>query len=819
MPSKRLRLLHDLGGDVRFSWRLLRRHPIYTSACVLTLALGIGATTSVYAVIDATLLLPYRSPDRLVAVGAWSKDPNGVETAYAASQIELLRWRAATRAFESIDAVEPRMLALTGNGDPEVVKAAAVTSGLFAMLGVAPQIGRTFTEDEERTDAARVVISDRLWRRRRPGVDAPGIGGVITLDGRPYDVVGVMPPGFKPLLIESDVWLPLHPTVDPAKLNLRIMAAAGRLRAGVTAVQAERELVPASAGLAREFPSSHGRMRPHVAPLGKQLYGSQAPGVVALAGAVLVLLILASVNVMNLTLGHLAERREEIAVRAMLGGSRWRLVRLQTIENGLIALAGCGLGLVIMNEWLPAILATYRSARQTPIDATLDWRVAAFAACVTCGTALACGIYPAIRAERAAAGGSRAAAGRATGGRWERRLRTGLVIAQVALAVTLCGGAGAFALSLARILDVSPGFSADRVLTAQLMLSPVRYRDAAARAQLVERIIDRLSHVSGVAAVGTTQTTFLPNQSMQTLMFVDGLPADADHVQTANIRHVTPGYFSALRVPMVEGRALADRDRPGSPPVCVVSASFAKQYWPRASALGHQVRRNGPTASWMTVVGVVGDVMDAGLGVAAGPTLYVPYLQQNTPTARVTLVARTTGDPAAIVRRAEDAIWAEDPLQPVDAIGRLADVLVESAGDRRFQTLVLAAFAFVGLTLALVGVYGVSAAAIRARTREIGIRIALGASPRAAVRTMMSESVRHALIGVAVGVAIFLAVGRAASRLLYATSIDDPRVLVGAAVPLAAAAILISYVQARRLASLSPRLALNATRDSMSCRP
>jgi putative ABC transport system permease protein len=812
------RLFHDLIGDVTFSIRLLRRHATYAIACALTLALGIGATASVYAVVDATLLrpLPYRSPDRLVAVGAWSKGPDGTETSYAASQIELLRWRAATRAFESIEAVEPRTLALTGDGDPEVVKAAAVSSGLFDMLGVAPQIGRSFTAGEEQADAARAVISDRLWRLRF-NTDAACIGRVITLDGRPYDIVGIMPARFKPLLIESDVWVPLHATVDPAKQSLRIMAAAGRLRPRITVAQAERELAPLSAELAREFPASHGRMRPYIANLRDNLYGSQAPGVVALAGAVLLLLILASVNVMNLTLGHLAERRDEIAVRTMLGSSRWRLARLQIVETGILAAVGSALGLVIMSEWLPAILATYQTAGQTPIDAALDWRVAAFAALVTCGTALACGIYPALRADRAAtpSGTLHGSRGRASAGLWERRLRTGLVIAQVALAVTLSAGAAAFAMSLARVLDAPPGFSSDHVLTAQLMLAPLRYRDVTARSRFVAGMLDRVAQIPGVTGAGTTQTTFLPNQSMQTMMFVDGLPVDADHLQPANIRHVTPGYFSVLRVPLVDGRPFDNRDQLGATPVCIVSASFAKEYWPAASAIGHQVRRNGSTAKWMTVVGVARDVMDAGLGVAAGPTLYVPYLQQNTATARVSLLVRTTGDPLAVARQVQQAVWAGDPAQPLDSIGRLADVLVESTGDRRFQTLVLAAFAIVGLTLALVGVYGVSVSAINARTREVGIRMALGASPRGAVAGMLSDAAWQVSIGVGAGLLLFVAIGRAAARLLYATSIDDPRILLGAALPLAAAAMSISYLQARRLAAISP---LRALRDEIAVR-
>jgi predicted permease len=736
-----------------------------------------------------------------------SKGPDGSDTPYGPSQMELIRWQEARRSFEAIEAAEPRTMALTGRGEPELVQTAAVSSGLIPMLGVPPALGRVFSAGEERRGDACAVISERLRQRRFADVENP-VGKTVVLDGRSYDIVGVMPAGFAPLSIVSDAWIPLNATIDVGRLNVRVMAGAGRLRADATPEQAERELASISAQIAREYPASHGRMRPNVVSLREQLYGTQKPGLLALAAAVAVLLLLAAANVVNLTLGQLATRRGELAVRTAVGATRWRLIRLQLVESLLLAGIGGAAALLVVRAVLPSLLALYAASGSARVEATVDWRVAAFAAAVVVGTAIASGVYPALRAYDDISSGVRTVDGHVGRGHLEGRLRAALLVAQVALAVVLLCAAATFTLSLRRVLNAAPGFSPDHVLSAQLVLSPLRYTTVQQRARFVEGALGRIATIAGVEAAGSTQTTFLPNQSMQTAMWFDGQPADADHVEAVHIRHITPGYFEALRVTVLEGRALDPRDRAGAPMVCLVSARFARQYWPGQSALGHQVRRTGPTAPWLTVVGVVADVMDSGLGVEQGPMLYVPYLQQNTPFARVTLLVRAAGDPLAIAGDVQHAVWAEDPLQPVDGIARLDDVLADSTGDRRFQTLVLAAFALVGLGLALAGIYGVATAAVQSRTWEVGVRLALGATPAGIVRGMFDEGARRVLAGVVAGIAIFLAVGRATAALLYGTSFADPAVLIAAVLPLAVSALVITLIQARRLARVQPVVAL-----------
>jgi putative ABC transport system permease protein len=801
-------LVQGLAGDFRYAFRMMFRYKIFSAACVVTLALGIGAATAVFSVVDATLLrpLPYADAGRLMNLTVfltptWNGDPN---TLYVPSQIELMRWRSA-RGFASMDAIEPRLMALTGRGEPAVVNGAAVTSGYFPTLGVAPADGRVFTAQEEKADARLAVISDSFRQQHFPAGQS-ALGQNLVLDGSAYEIAGVMPPGFRVLSTPSEVWIPLNPSMDLARAGQRIMNVVGRLRPGVTQEQARQELVAISRQIARDFPATHAHTTPLLMDLRQQIYGSKRAGLILLAGAVGLLLLLACVNVFNLMYGHLAVRRGEFAIRALIGGERWRLARLQFVETGVLALMGGLLGMVLMDWMLGALLALNARPGQAPIDASLDLRVAVFGFLVTLAVAIAGGVFPAFRAQesRAETAVQRVAAARSGGGFLDRRVRAGLVVAQIALAVTLLCASGVFLTSLRRLLETQPGFSPENVWSGQLRLSPLRYRDAGSRAQFVREVLNRIGALPGVIAAGTTQTTFLPNQSMQTLAWVEGRTTDAQNAESFHIRHVTPGYFGALRAPVIEGRAIDDRDQMGTMPVCMVNARLARQIWPRESAIGHRIRRNSAAAQWMTIVGVAGDVMDNGLGVQPDATLYVAYFQQNTATARVSLVVRTGNDSASFGREIERAVWSVDPGQPVDALARLTGVLAQSAGDHRFQTILLASFALAGLLLAMIGVYGVTASAVTARTWEMGVRLALGATPGGVMMLLLSESARRILLGVALGVALFLALGRFAASQLYQTTVGDPRILAAATLPLVLTALVICYSQARELGAVDP---------------
>ena len=803
-------LLESLLRDATLSIRLLRRHRAYSLTALLTLALGLATTTAMFAVIDATLLrpLPFADPDRLVSLSSMMPGPRGEEIQYALTEIEIVRWREAATLVAGVEALQPRSMAMTGVGEPEVVRGAAVTSGLFPTLGVPPARGRLFTASEEARRVPLAVISDRLWQRRF-GASAAVIGRSIALDGATYEIVGVMPSGFRPLLDASEVWIPLAPQVDPAQQNARLTAGVARLRPGATPAQAEAELAAASARLAREFPTGHGKARPHVIPLRENLFGPQRPALVALGAGVLLLLLLACANVANLTLGHVSGRRAELAMRALLGASRARLVQQHIVQSLVVAAAGGALGLIAVIWSLPAVLALYARDGAAAAAVRIDWRVLAFAAAAIAASGVASGVLPALRATRTSGPlAGTLAVTRVGPGPRERRVRAALVVAQVAMAIALLCAAGTLLVSLERLLAAPRGYDADRVLTLQMLLPPVKYADVRARADVVDKIVARVSAVPGVRSAGTTQTTFMPNESMQTGLYVDGRPADPAAADAANIRHVTAGYFRTLRVPIVEGRPIDDRDRLGAAAVCMVSEDFARQFWPRESALGHQVRRNGAAAQWMTVVGVAADVMDAGAGVKPGPTLYVPYLQTNTRTARVTLVVSTEADPLASATAVRQAIWSIDPDQPVDRVARLTDLLVTSAGDQRFRTVLLGLFATSGLLLALVGVYGVAAASVAAKRWEAGVRLALGARPGALVLSMLRDTTTSVAAGAAAGVAVFLGFGRLLSNLLYQTAAADARIVAAAVALMTFGAVAAAWLQARHIAHVSPTAAL-----------
>ena len=794
--------------DIRYAVRTLRRFRLYTLAASLTLALGIGAATAVFSVIDATLLraLPYRDPDRLMAVTTALASPTAGTQVLPPSQIELVTWRTSTR-FESLEAAELRTLALTGAGDPEVLDTSAITSGLFPLLGVAPSLGRLFSDAEERQNAAVVVLSHGLWQRRfdaNPDV----LGQAITLGGRPHTIVGVMPPDVRLIFDTSVAWTPLNPVIDPARQNNRFMVAVGRLRSDATAAQAQAELAALSAPLAAQFPTGHSNATPVVERLHDNLFGARAPALRMLGVAALALLALACANVANLTLNHLLVRRGELATRSLLGAGTMRIVRLLIVQTTLVAVVGGAVGVGAVAALLPYLLALYNADGGAAVAFRIDWRVLAISGGTIAGTALLCTLLPALRIHRASARGHglRLAGARVTAGRAERRLRAALVCTQIGIAVALLCTSGALVKSLTAVLAVPPGYAADHVLTMQMMLPPALYPDAPARALFVERMLDRVQQVPGVTAVGTTQSTFLPNQGMATFMYVEGV-----HLENADrsaIRHITPGYFAALRVPILDGRAIDMRDRIGTTPVCMVSASFAARYFPNGGAVGRRVRRAGANAAWMTIVGVAGDVRDVGLVTPPVATLYVPYLQNNTATARVSLVARTQGDPVRSAASVRQAIWDVDRNQPISRVASLDAVLLEGASAERFRALLVALFAGAGVLLAIVGIYAMTAAAVTARTWEAGLRLALGARPWRIAAGVMRDASIQVVTGTALGLAGFWSLRRLIAGLLFETSAMDGTVMVASVAGLTLLALLAAALQARRLAAVSPLLGL-----------
>lgn len=786
--------------------RSLIRGGSYSLTAVLTMAVGLAATTAVVAVTNAVLLrpLPYPKADRLYRVNASTPSQP-----FALSPIEFARLQQQAQTLEQLEAISTTEMSLTTAETPETLKVGAVSSGFLRMFGMPPVRGRDFTADEDSQRLPVAILDGGTWIRRF-GSDPQAIGQTIRLDGTPYVVIGVTAAGYRPLLQTVDVWIPLGAKDDPAKQYLRNLQAAARLGPNRTPSEARAEILSIQQQIAKDYPQSHGNYAINFVDLRESLYGSYRPALLILSAAVISLLLIACTNVASLTLCRVLDRRGEFALRASLGASRALIVREQLTETAVLCVAGGAAGLLLAWSLLPLVLTVYPAA--IPVDAKvrIDLRVVAAMICVVAVSALVAGLVPALRAGGSPALSALAESSlRNVGSYREKRTRQALVSAQVALSVVLLGLAGVVLSSMQRLNRVDPGFATDGVLTLQLA-PPARYPDATSRANFLERVLTRVSELPEVQAAGSTQTTFELNNTMTTRAEIEGRAAEPGEFMQVNIRHVTPGYIDAMRVRVLDGRPIDARDRVGTPMVAMVSQSFARRFWPGQNAVGQRVRRvggagNGP---WMTVTGVVGDVMDAGLGADIGPTLYVPYFQQNTPTARISLAVRAKSDPLSIANAVRRAVWAIDPIQPIDRVRTLESALGDSVAQPRFRTLLTGMFGVFGLVLACIGVYGVAAYGARQRTREIGVRMALGADRREVTRFLFRRSMPPIVMGAALGLVGTGVLMRAVMSLLYKPSAADATYVVGALVVLLLSAAGATFLPAGRAARVSPSEAI-----------
>ena len=793
--------------------RLLIRSRAYSVSAVLTMAVGLAATTAVVAVTNAVLLrpLPYPKPDRLFRLNASMTDPSAPQTLFLLSPIEVVRLQQQARTLEQIEAFSPTEMALNTGGSPETLKVGAVSPGFLRLFGLQSTIGRDFTAEEDAQRLPVTVLDGGTWTRRF-GRDPNIVGQTIRLDGAPYVVIGVTPEGYRPLLQTVDAWIPLGAKDDASRQFLRSMMAAARLAPHRTPSEARAEILGIQQQIARDYPQSHGPFTINFIDLRESLYGSFRSALLILGAAVVSLLLIACTNVANLTLCRVLDRRGEFALRVSLGGSRASIVREQLRETALICAVGAAAGVLLAWWLLPVILAAYPAA--IPIDANvrIDLRVVLSMMGVVAASAMIAGLVPAIRAGASPALSALAETSlRNVGSYREKRTRQVLVGTQVALSLVLLALAGVVLSSMQRLNRTDPGFDASGVLTLQLA-PPARYPDAQARATFLERVLTRIAEIPEVQAAGSTQTTFEPNTTMTTRAEIEGKPSEPGDVMQVNIRHVTPGYVDAMRVRLIEGRPLDARDRIGTQMAAMVSQSFARRFWPGQPAVGQRVRRVGSAGNgpWMTVVGVVGDVMDNGLGADLGPTLYVPYFQQNTPTARISLTIRAKSDPVAIATTVRQAVWSVDPIQPIDHVRPLETALAESVAQPRFRTLLMGIFGCFGLALACIGVYSVAAYAARQRTREIGVRMALGADRTQVTRFLLRRSMPPILGGAVLGlVGAALLMQRVAS-LLYKPSAADVAYVVVALVVLLLCAVCATFLPAGRAARVSPSAAIRA---------
>jgi len=811
---ERLRWWHELRADVGYALRGLRRQPTFAVAVLLTLAVGIGATAAMLTAARAALigLVPFADPDRLVAV--WEGQRRDRAARAAASYPDFLDWRAGGGAFAALEGYDETNVTLTGADDPVRLQGARVTPGFLAMLGVRPVLGRGLSPGDDAAGGAPVaVVSHEFWRRRLGG-DPAALGRVITLDGRAFTVVGVLPPEFRFVPAgEVEVWLPLDGAAARARERSdRWLRVVGRLRDGVSAARASAELAAVMGRLAVQFPESNAGQTAHVVPLREEVVGPTRPLLLTLGGAVALLFLVACTNVAGLFLARALARGRELAIRVALGAGRGRIVRQLLAESVLVAVVGGAAGVALAwggVAWLAAAAPPHVTDRLPFLRGlSVDATVLGVAMGVALASGLAFGIAPALHA----AGHSFAGLGRREADDGARgsggRVRRVLIVAQIAFATMLLVGTGLMTRSVVALLRVDPGFATEGVVTMRLALAGPRYDPPAAQQRFFETLVARVGALPGVRDAGAVSQVPLSGGGSSTFR-VDGEP-EPDRAAYAMRRGVAGDYLRAIGIRVVEGRALEPRDDGAAPPVVVMSEGLARRLFGRGGAVGRRVRFDAsPETAW-TVVGVATDVRATSLDVPATSTVYVSHLQA--PENRMTVVARAAGDPAGLLAGMRGAVRALDPSLPVYQVGTMAERVASTPAVyvRRYLLLLLGGFALVATVLAVVGLYGVMAYQVARRTRELGIRAALGASRRAIVTLVLRQAAALGAAGIAAGLGAAAVLARGLTSLLYGVRPTDILTYIAAAALLAAVTLLAGLIPARRAAHVNPTDALRA---------
>ncbi len=813
--ARGVRPLQDLAQDVRYALRGLRRNPGFAGAAVLVLALGIGANTAIFAAVNAVVLeaLPFAHPDRLYML--WEENPELGWHQQTAAPANFLDWKAGVPAFEDVAAYSDygQHRILTGAGDPQMLMTGPVTGNFFSVLGVEPALGRTFRPEETWKGAEPVVVlSDRLWKARFGG-DPAVLGRSVRLDGAAYTVVGVMPPSFSFPSEATDLWVPWR--WDPASRGAVFFRQAhwirviGRLAPGATASQANAQLQAVATRLKGEYPETNRYMGAGMTPLHRFLVGDTRTPLLVLLGAVGLLLLIACANVANLLLVRAAGRQREVAVRAALGAGRLRLVRQVMTESLVLSALGGGSGLLlgwvgtrVLERMQPeGLLRTHHFG--------LDARVAGYILAITTVSGLLFGLAPALWTRGAGTAASLREGGRSGGaGRTTRALGSGLVVAEIALAVLLVTGAGLLVRSYQRLLDVDPGFQPHGLLAVSFGLPETKYDSGDRISAFFGSLLERVHALPGVEDAALTSRVPLEQGGYTSNYSVQGRGPD-DYGSEVVHRRVSPEYLHTMRVPLLKGRFLTDADRRGAENVVVINEALAREAFPGQDPIGQRIcedKHPDSTSVWRTIVGVVGN--ERQLGVATPPRIEVlaPFYQDRD--SYMTLMVRATGDPSALLPSIRSAVAELDPDLPLSDVRTMDAVRADSLARERFLMTLLLAFAAIALTLAVVGVYGVTAQAVRQRTQEIGVRMALGAKSRDVLRLMMLHGARLAALGVAIGLGSALVASRAIRALLYDVAPDDALTFGSVAVVLGVASLVASWLPALRASRTDPTRAL-----------
>jgi putative ABC transport system permease protein len=810
--SGRLNLLADFLQDLRYAARMLAKNPGFTAVAVIALALGIGANTAIFSVVNTVLLrpLPYKDPEQLVMV--WedaTKHGYPRDTPTAANYID---WRDQNSVFSGMAAIDEINLNLTNAGDPERLKGRRVSANLFALLGVEPQLGRVFNAAEDQPGAQHVaVLSHRLWQRRFGG-DANIVNKTLTLDGEAYTVTGVMPARFEFPEKDVEIWVPIaFDAREAANRNRHYLEVVARLKPGVTLEQAQTEMTTIGARLQQQYPQTNTDIGVAVTSLHEHQVGDIKPALLILLGAVGLVLLIACANVANLLLARAAIRQKEIALRVALGARRWRLLRQFLTESVLLATIGGTLGLAIAFGGLLLLRSFIPENISQAREITLDLKVLGFTLLVSILTGLIFGLAPAIQAVRMNQSETLKEGGRdSVTGRSGKRLRGLLVTAEVAVSLVLLIAAGLLINSFLRLRNTDPGFRVDHLLTMKVELPYPKYEQAQRRNEFFNNVVQRVQSIAGVRSAAVTVNLPLYRQGNSISIQIAGRPEPPPGQEPIIVtRMISPGYFETMGIPLVSGRQLTDHDTEKSPNVVVISETMARRYWPGEDAIGKRIAAGRVTsdADWIQVIGVVKDVHQFELSADPKPQMYLSYRQAEFFWPE-DLVVRTDVDPASLAATVRNAVWEIDKEQPVSNIRTMEDILADSIARQRFSMLLLGVFAGVALLLAAVGIYGVMSYSVAQRTHEIGIRMALGAQTSAVLKLAVGYGLKLVVAGVVIGLVAAFVLTRLMSTLLFGITATDPATFALISLLLIAVAAIASYIPARRATKVDPLIAL-----------
>jgi putative ABC transport system permease protein len=817
-PNRRT-IMDSLSLDIRMGLRALLLRPGFTAIAIVTLALGIGANTAIFSVVNGVLLLPLPYPESEELMTVWLDNrlqgwPQDV-TSYPA----YLDWRNGSTSFEDMSAWTFSRPSLTGDGEPERLFGVIASPNLFSVLDVEALHGRVFTASDWDTDPNAVVLDHGLWQRRLGG-DPAALGAKLILNGEPFTVIGVMRPGFAFGSEEAQFWRPFAPDVLESSRNQLWLNVVGRLREGVTVAAARADMDQVGLRLEREYPDSSEGYGVTVVPLREHLIGEVDTALWILLGAVGLVMLIACANVANMTLARAAGRESEVAVRAALGADRRRLLRQLLTESVILSMLGGIAGLLLAAGGLRLLRGLDPDLPRLP-EVGIDPSVLGFTAMVTIGTAILFGLFPALRVSRPDLGealkeGSRTAAGRRAG----KAARQGLVVAEIALALVLLAGAGLLIRSYLEVRRLDIGFEPEGLLMTSISLPGASYPESGDVYRFFQRLLADVEALPGVESVAAVDAVPLGTRFSSGFFTIAGRePVAREGMMEVKSNGVTPGYFETMGIELVAGRTFEAADSADPRRVVIINETMARLYFPGEDPLGQQFLFGGPERfvtedepnpeiPWNTIVGVVGDVPQRRIQAGAEPEVFYPYAEGRGDA--LTLIVRAANDPASIAGSVRAAVWAIDPDLPVADQRPVSDLVERSSSQERLNFRLLGLFALLAAALAAAGIYGVVSYTVSQQTREIGIRLALGADAGAVIRSVLRTALATTAIGLLAGVVLALLASRLMSSLLFGVTAVDPLTFIAAAAGLAVVALAASYIPARRAARLHPTVALRS---------